>query len=387
MNSNAMLYDFSGIIAQFNTEGGDFEISGFGSGHINDTYLVKNRRDIHPGYLLQKINSFVFKNIDGLMNNMLCVVNHLKQKIRETGGNPDREVLTLIPTKEGKYYYKDNQDNYWRMTCFLADTKSYDLVTTKQQAYQGGVAFGRFQYLLSDLDPALLIDTIPDFLNIEKRLFDFRQAIERDTAGRLKEVKEEVDFLNSRAMAMHEIPNLGRANILPVRITHNDTKFNNILLDKDGNIQCVIDLDTVMPGYIAFDFGDAIRTIINTAAEDEADLNTIQLNIPLFTEFTKGYLSETRSFLTEAELKSLMMGVLLLPYMQAVRFLTDYLEGDVYYKIHFSGHNLQRTHAQIQLFKILELNKTQLENIVETEWNNLKAGATLKAPVIKQDAL
>ncbi|BAU55554.1 N-acetylhexosamine 1-kinase [Mucilaginibacter gotjawali] len=382
-----MLYDFAGIIAQFNTEEGDFEISGFGSGHINDTYLVKNPGSEHPGYLLQKINSFVFKNIGGLMNNMLYVVNHLKQKISETGGNPDKEVLTLIPTKKGKYYYKDQQDNYWRMTCFLADTKSYDLVTTKQQAYQGGVAFGRFQYLLSDLDPALLIDTIPDFLNIEKRLFDFRKAIEGDTAGRLKEVKEEVDFLNSRATAMNEIPKLGRANILPLRITHNDTKFNNILLDKEGNIQCVIDLDTVMPGYIAFDFGDAIRTIINTAAEDEADLNTIQLNIPLFTEFTKGYLSETRSFLTEAELKSLMMGVLLLPYMQAVRFLTDYLEGDVYYKTHFAGHNLQRTHAQIQLFKILELNKTELENILQTEWNNLKPGAILNAPVIKQDAL
>ncbi|WP_295667952.1 aminoglycoside phosphotransferase family protein [uncultured Mucilaginibacter sp.] len=386
MNSSAMLYDFTGIIAQFNIEEGDFEISGFGSGHINDTYLVKYPGSTHPGYLLQKINSFVFKNIDGLMNNMLCVVTHLKHKIGETCGNPDREVLTLIPTKGGKYYYKDLQNNYWRMTCFLADTKSYDLVTTKQQAYQGGVAFGRFQYLLSDLDPAFLIDTIPDFLNIEKRLFDFRKAIERDTAGRLKEVKEEVDFLESRAAAMNEIPKLGKANILPLRITHNDTKFNNILLDKDGNIQCVIDLDTVMPGYIAFDFGDAIRTIINTAAEDEADLNKIRLNIPLFAEFTKGYLSETRSFLTEAELKSLMMGVLLLPYMQAVRFLTDYLEGDVYYKTHFAGHNLQRTHAQIQLFKMLELNKKELENIVQTEWNNLKAGVALKVPVIKQDA-
>jgi hypothetical protein len=383
MNSNVMRYNFTGIIAQFNTEGGDFEISNFGSGHINDTYLVKSSTDTHAGYLLQKINSFVFKNIDGLMNNMLFVVNHLKQKISEAGGNPDKEVLTLIPTKAGKYYYQDELDNYWRMTCFLDDTKSYDLVTTKQQARQGGVAFGKFQYLLSDLDPKVLIDTIPDFLNIEKRLLDFQTAIKNNSADRLEKVRSEVDFLNSWATAMNEIPNLGRAGILPVRITHNDTKFNNILLDKDNNIQCVIDLDTVMPGYIAFDFGDAIRTIINTAAEDEADLNAIQLNIPLFIEFTRGYLSQTKSFLTEAELRSLMMGVLLLPYMQSIRFLTDYLNGDVYYKTHFTEHNLQRTHAQMQLFKMLELNRKELDSIVQTEWNNVQTDV-VEMPVTKQ---
>jgi hypothetical protein len=386
MNNNAMPYNFNDIIAHFNTEGEEFGILNFGSGHINDTYLVKSNTGIHPGYLLQKINSFVFKNIDGLMNNMLYVVNHLKQKVSKAGGDPDKEVLTLIPTKTGKYYYKDEQDNYWRMTCFLADTKSYDLVTTKQQAEQGGVAFGRFQYLLSDLDPKVLIDTIPDFLNIEKRLADFRTAIENNTAGRLKKVQSEVDFLNSWTAAMNEIPKLGRVGILPVRITHNDTKFNNILLDKDNNIQCVIDLDTVMPGYVAFDFGDAIRTIINTAVEDEADLNAIQLNIPLFEEFTKGYLSQTKSFLTEAELKSLVMGVLLLPYMQSIRFLTDYLEGDVYYKTHFAEHNLQRTHAQMQLFKMLELNRKKLEGIVQTEWKNVKTGGVAEIPVIRQDA-
>lgn len=383
MNTNAMPYNFDDIIAHFNTEGENFEISNFGSGHINDTYLVKSNSSAHPGYLLQKINSFVFKNIDGLMNNMLHVVNHLKQKVSKAGGNPDKEVLTLISTDTGKYYYQDGQDNYWRMTCFLEDTQSYDLVTTKQQAHQGGVAFGKFQYLLSDLDPKVLIDTIPDFLNIEKRLYDFKNAVKKDTVGRLKKVKAEVDFLNSWAVAMNEIPKLGKAGILPVRITHNDTKFNNILLDKDNNIQCVIDLDTVMPGYVAFDFGDAIRTIINTAAEDEANLSAIQLNIPLFEEFTKGYLSQTKSFLTNAELKSLVMGVLLLPYMQAIRFLTDYIEGDVYYKTHFAEHNLQRTHAQMQLFKMLELNRKTLEDIVKTEWESIKVIASVDATVTK----
>ena len=381
-----MPYNFTDIIAHFNTEGEDFEISNFGSGHINDTYLVRSNTGVHSGYLLQKINNFVFKNIDGLMNNMLFVLNHLKEKVSKAGGDPDKEVLTLIPTNAGKYYYQDNLDNYWRMTCFLDDTKSYDLVTTGQQAYQGGVAFGRFQYLLSDLDPTILIDVIPDFLNIEKRLHDFNQAVKKDSFGRLKSVKEHVDFLNSWAAAMNEIHKLGEAGILPVRITHNDAKFNNILLDKDNNIQCVIDLDTVMPGFVAFDFGDAIRTIINKAVEDEADLSAIQLNIPLFTEFTKGYLSETKSFLTEVELKSLIMGVLLLPYMQSIRFLTDYLEGDVYYKTHFENHNLQRTLAQMQLFKMLELHKKELENIIRAEWNHLHGGVKANARKAKLDA-
>ena len=372
MNNNAIPYNFSDIIAHFNTEGEDFEISNFGSGHINDTFLVKSKAGEHAGYLLQKINSFVFKDIDGLMNNMLHVTKHLKKKVRQAGGNHDKEVLTIIPTKSGKYYFQDDQSHYWRMTCFLNNTISYDLVTTTQQAGQGGIAFGRFQYLLSSLDPKVLIDTIPNFLNIEKRQHDFKQAINNDKLGRLTSVKTEVDFLNSWTAPMNEIPKLGRAGILPVRITHNDTKFNNILLDQQNNVQCVIDLDTVMPGYVAFDFGDAIRSIINTAAEDEADLSKIQLNIPLFEEFTKGYLSQTKSFLTEHELRSLVMGVLLLPYMQAIRFLTDYLEGDVYYKIHFKEHNLQRTHTQIQLFKMLELNRKQLEKIVKAAWANLQ---------------
>ncbi len=372
MNSRSMVSDFPGIIAQFNITGEDFEVAPFGSGHINDTFLVKGKNGDHPGYLLQKINSYVFKDIDGLMRNMVHVTCHLKKKIAAIpGSDTEKEVLTLIACKNGLYYHKDEVDQYWRMTCFLPDTRSYDLVTTEKQAYQGGVAFGRFQQLLSDLDPSVITHTIPDFLNIEKRLNDFNVAILEDKAGRLKSVSPEVEFLSSRSAAMNEILKLGRAGILPLRITHNDTKFNNILLDRNNNIQCVIDLDTVMPGYVAYDFGDAIRSIINTAEEDEKNLNAIQLNIPLFSEFTKGFLSQTKSFLTESELASLMMGVLLLPYMQAVRFLTDYLNGDVYYKIHSVDHNLQRTRAQMQLFKKLELNREQLSEIVSTVWSDL----------------
>ena len=371
MNNKIMGYDFTDIIKHFNISGDVLEVKPFGSGHINDTFLIKTSAENGTEYLLQKINHFVFKDIGGLMNNMVFITDHLKQKIKETG-DPEKEVLTLVKCNNGKYYCQDELGNYWRMTYFLKDTRSYDLVTTGQQAYQGGVAFGRFQYLLCDMYPGVLVEVIPDFLNIEKRLNDLNSAVKNDKAGRLQTVLTELEFLTSRADKMKEILELGKAGILPLRITHNDTKFNNILLDKDNNIQCVIDLDTVMPGYVAYDFGDAIRSIINTAVEDEKDLDAIRLNIPLFAEFTKGYLSQTISFLTEQELKSLIKGVMLLPYMQAVRFLTDYLEGDVYYKTQFADHNLQRTLAQMQLLKMLELHKQELTDIIQSEWFNLQ---------------
>lgn len=370
MDNKTGAYAFADIIDNFDRAGGAFEIKAFGSGHINDTFLVRSKQGEGLDFLLQKINHFVFKDVDGLMNNMVYVTDHLKKKAA-LAGNPAKEVLNLIKCHSGKYYCQDKQGNYWRMTSFLHDTKSYDLVTTTKQAHQGGVAFGRFQYLLCDLHPGILVDTIPDFLNIEHRLRGLYQAIKDDGAHRLSSVTAEVDFLLSRADGMSQILQAGRAGLLPLRITHNDTKFNNILLDQNDEIQCVIDLDTVMPGYVAYDFGDAVRSIINTAEEDEKDLDAIQLNIPLFEAFVQGYLSQTVSFLTELELKSLMQGVLLLPYMQAVRFLTDYLEGDVYYKTRFDHHNLQRARAQIQLLKRLEAQQDELSNIVLKEWSGL----------------
>lgn len=370
MQSKEMKYNFLDIIAQFNLPGSSAGIKPFGSGHINDTYRVETTSN-GCDYLLQKINNYVFKDVDGLMNNMVYVTSHLKKKISEAGEDADKQVLTLIPAKSGKYYCLDDKGGYWRMTTFLHKTKSYDLVTTAKQAYQGGLAFGRFQCLLCDLGINLLIDSIPDFLNIEYRLDELHHAIQNNSAARLHSVAPQLAFLLSRAENMKDLLHWGRAGILPKRITHNDTKFNNILLDEQDNVQCVIDLDTVMPGYVAYDFGDAVRSIISTATEDEANLSAIRLNIPLFEQFTKGYLSQTVSFLTDQELQSLMKGVLLLPYMQAVRFLTDYLNGDIYYKTQFDGHNLQRTLAQMQLLKMLELHQTELTSIIEEEWLRL----------------
>lgn len=360
-------YNFKHILSNFDIDVDLSTIKTYGSGHINDTFFVKNTLQKEPDYLLQKINDYVFKDVAGLMKNIELVIKHLKQKTL-FATDADKNVLTLVNCKNGQTYFKDEDGNHWRVFYFLSNTRSYDSITTPQQAQQGGMAFGRFQSLLSDLDPTLLIQTIPNFLNIEKRLNDFHLAIENDSAGRVIEVTAEIYFLLERAEGMIEILQLGKTGILPLRITHNDTKFNNVLLDQEDHFQCVIDLDTVMPGYVAYDFGDAIRTIINKGAEDEPDLNKIQLNIPLFEAFTQGYLSETNSFLTGQEVKSLIKGVLLLPYMQAVRFLTDYLQGDIYYKVHSTSHNLQRTRAQIQLVKMLEKNSCGLQDIIEKEW-------------------
>ncbi|UKJ06831.1 phosphotransferase enzyme family protein [Solitalea lacus] len=354
------------ILSQFNIEGTIVEVTPFGSGHINDTYLLRNESENLPDYLLQRINHAIFTDVPGLMNNVLLVTNHLKTKLSEKiDSNPEKEVLTIVKLKNGSLYYNDSNGDYWRIYHYIPNTKSYDILENEEQAYEGGKAFGRFQLLLADLNASLLIETIPNFHNIEMRLNRFNDAVKADVVGRKEEVLQEIKFINERVDQMKSILNLGKAGKLPLRITHNDTKFNNVLLDKNDKVQCVIDLDTVMPGYVAYDFGDAIRTIINSASEDEKDLDKIKLNIPLFESYTKGYFTEAEQFLTPLEVESLMMGVLLFPYMQAVRFLTDYLEGDTYYKTHFEGHNLQRTKAQLQLLKEIEANKSQLQNIIE----------------------
>jgi Ser/Thr protein kinase RdoA (MazF antagonist) len=361
------------LISEFKIDAKIASVKPFGSGHINDTYHIINSDAKRVDYLLQRINHYVFRDVPALMQNLLNVTNHLKQKLSLVpGANTEKEVLTIVETRQGLPYFKDADDDYWRVFHFLKDTRSYDRVETEKQAFEGGKAFGRFQALLSDLDTSLIKDTIPNFHNIEFRLNKLHQASDADTVGRLKQVLPEIEFIKLRAAKMSEILLLGRAGILPQRIVHNDTKYNNVLLNSEDKAQCVIDLDTVMPGYVAYDFGDSIRTIINTTAEDEADLIQIGLNIPLFEAYTQGYFQEAIGFLTEAEIDSLLKGVLLLPYIQAVRFLTDYLEGDHYFKIHSADHNLQRARAQLALLKKLEDNKEILDLIILKTWQHYK---------------
>ena len=359
-------YNIFEIASNFCVEGSIEAIVPHGSGFINDTFHVKNTHPALPGYLLQRVNHHVFQNVPALMANVQLVTSHLKKKLALVpGSNPDKEVLTIVPANDGQSFFCDADGNYWRMYCFLKDTKSYDLVLTEQQAYEGGKAFGKFQLLLADLDAGLIYESIKGFHDISMRLDNFNKAVSADPENRVKDVLPELTFVTERAGAMVSIITLGKEGKLPLRIIHNDTKFNNILLDVNDHAQCVIDLDTVMPGYVAYDFGDAIRTIINTASEDEEDLSKIGLSIPLFTAYAQGYFESAGGFLTDMEIKSLTMGVLLIPYMQGVRFLTDYIAGDVYYKTHFAGHNLQRTRAQFQLLRKLEESAELLDEIIQ----------------------
>ncbi len=351
----------------FDIEGRVVGVSPFGSGHINDTYCVTTDQEGAKQYLLQRVNHHVFKDVPAVMRNIQLVTGHLKSKYQELGAHVQHledRVLTLIPTKAGEAYLRDEAGNFWRMFLLLANTRSYDIVETPRQAKEGGRAFGQFQRLLADLDVNLIHEVLPNFHHIGKRLEKLKEAIEHDVSNRVSEVGDELAFIMQRAARMHTILNMGEAGLLPVRITHNDTKFNNVLLDENDKSQCVIDLDTVMPGYVAYDFGDAIRTIINGAAEDEADLEKVKLNIPLFEAYTAGYFEEAHPFLTQHEIDSLLEGALLLPYMQAVRFLTDFLEGDHYYKTYHAKHNLQRTRAQLKLVEQLELHEHELRQII-----------------------
>lgn len=351
----------------FDIEGDIMAVERFGSGHINDTYRVKTDC---KSYLLQRINNQIFTDVPGLMENTKVVLAHLKQKLAHLGKEKvEKSTLTLIPTQDGTLYYQDEENSFWRMFILLEGTKSYDIVETEVQAYSGGKAFGEFQKQLSDLDPNKLIEILPNFHNIDFRIQNLRTAIVENAANRVDEVQEILNYIFEREQRMRAILLLGNRGDLPLRITHNDTKFNNVLLDEHDRVQCVIDLDTVMPGYVAYDFGDAIRTIINSAAEDEADTDKITLNIPLFKAYAAGYMSEACGFLTEKEMESLLDGVFLLPFMQAVRFLTDYLNGDTYYKIHYSNHNLIRTKAQLKLVQEMELHQKELAAILEQSVN------------------
>jgi len=358
------------IAEKFSIAGNPVAVKRFGSGHINDTFQISTDNLHGPDYLFQRINHYVFKDVEALMQNILIVTEHIRAKLIEQGASDiDKKVLTIVSAKDKQPYYRDENSDYWRMYILIDPTQSYDVLETEHQAREGGRAFGRFQEQLTDLDSNKLKYTIPDFCNIDYRLKNFHQALKQDSALRRDEVWKEIEYILQREDQMSAILQMAEHGEIPLRITHNDTKFNNILLDENDRALCVIDLDTVMPGYVAYDFGDAIRTIINHAAEDEADLSKITLNIPLFSAYTDGYFENARHFLTFHEIESLIEGVLLFPYMQAVRFLTDYLEGDIYYKIQHKEHNLERTRAQLKLAFEVESHRQELNDIIHTMAN------------------
>lgn len=353
------------IVKQFiDCSDNKIDIKPLGAGHINDSYKVEVGQ---KEYVLQRINHSIFKNVKQLQTNISRVTTHIREKLKENGVTDiDRRVLTLLPTKENELYYKDIKGDYWRLMDFIKESKSYDEINP-QLAYQAGLAFGEFQKMLADLPGGPLFETIPNFHNMESRLEDFRQAVKDDKAGRLASVSQLVEEIEKRADEMCKPEQLHREGKLPKRTNHCDTKVNNILFDNNDNVLCVVDLDTVMPGYVLSDFGDFIRTGANKGAEDDKNLDNVEVDLPIFEGYTKGYLEQASSFLTPTEIENLAFGAKLLTYMQTVRFFTDYLNGDTYYKTAYPEHNLVRTKAQFKLLQSLEQNFDAMQKIVRTE--------------------
>jgi len=341
------------ILCHFNIVDKLIRAEAFGNGHINDTLKVI----IDSGeakYVLQRINHAIFTNVDMLQQNISTVTTHIRKKLEARGEQDiDRKVLTFIPATDGRMYHFDGV-NYWRLCLMIPRSRSYDEVN-EAFSYEAGKAFGDFQLMLSDLPEGALGETIPNFHNMEFRLQQFRDAVKADPAGRLSEVADLTEAIEERATAMCIQEKLYREGKLKKRTNHCDTKVNNILFDEqDGSVLCVIDLDTVMPGFVLSDIGDFIRTAANTGAEDDPNPDNVGVNMNIFKAYTRGYMETAKSFLTPLEIKMLPYGGRLLTYMQTVRFLTDYINGDTYYKIHYPEHNLVRSKAQFKLLQSLE---------------------------------
>ena len=353
------------IVSEFRIEGRFTAALPIGSGHINDSYLITTEPHTAPGYVLQRINHSVFRNVPDLTDNILKVTRHLSGKILCAGEKFDFfQVIQLVQTRNGEYYLHDPEGNYWRLYNHIRNSKSYDIVGDPVLAYEGGKAFGIFQYLTSDLNPNILHDILPKFHDISARLTTFRETQQHDPVGRVHEAKEEIGFVMKRADEMHTLQKLGDQGKIPLRVTHNDTKFNNILFNPDNKAISIIDLDTVMPGYILFDFGDAIRSGTNTGTEDEADLRKVNIDLTIFEAYSRGYLEVARDFLSDAEIGLLAFSARFMTYIIGLRFLTDHIGGDHYFKIHFPGHNLQRARAQFKLLRSMEQHFKTMQQII-----------------------
>jgi hypothetical protein len=360
-----MAYNLKEIFDYFVTDSTFLKGEPYGSGHIHDTFRIETHEKDKDDFILQRLNNKIFKNIPELQRNIERVTIHLSNKLRQIPGSDiKRECLCLIRAHDGKSWIIDKDGNYWRMYIFISNHRSYNIVDSPDKAFEGGKAIGRFQAMLSDMPGGPLFETIPSFHNIEKRLQTFNLKIRENPAGRVETVDSEIKEVLQRAEEMKIILRLGNEGKIPLRITHNDTKFNNILLDERDKALCVIDLDTVMPGYVHYDFGDAIRTAANTAPEDETDLTKIRMDINLFKAYSEGYLSETGDTLNEVEKEFLAFAPRLITYTIAVRFLTDFIDGDNYFKIHHEHHNLQRARAQLKLVKSMEEQYEEMKNII-----------------------
>jgi hypothetical protein len=351
-----------------------FEIDGdyvmcrpFGSGHINDTYQVAVENTVGPAkFIFQRINHNIFTNVAGLMDNFSRVTSHLREKLAAMPGrDPGRETLSLVPTCDGNTFHVDENGNHWRAYVFVDEARTFDEVQDAAHAFEAAKTFAEFQKLLMDLPEPELVETIPDFHHTPKRFRKLVAAIEADAAGRAALAKPEIEFALARGESTNLVVDMLASGDLPWRVTHNDTKINNVLINNaDGRGLCVIDLDTVMPGSVLYDFGDQVRTTTGTAAEDEEDLSKVTFQIDMFEQLVNGYLSVGREFLTANEIKLLAFAGRLITFEIGIRFLTDYLEGDVYFKVHKDNHNLYRARTQFEMVRQMEEQADRMEAII-----------------------
>jgi Ser/Thr protein kinase RdoA (MazF antagonist) len=355
--------DLRGLAAQFQFRGQAVEFTPYGNGHINDTYLVTCQAADGPvRSILQRINAQVFRSPQAVIENIERVTAHLAAQL---AGEPDRErrTLTLVPTIDGSNLHVDAEGESWRAYRFIENARSYETAAKAEQAFQAAQAFGRFQQQLASLPAPRLHETIPDFHHTPQRFAALVQAIAADVKGRAALAKPEIEF----ALARLPIAGTLIAANLPERITHNDTKFNNVLLDAaTGESLCVIDLDTVMPGLALYDFGDMVRTTTSPAAEDEQDLSIVAMRFPFFEALVRGYLSTAAQFLTKTEKNFLAFSGKLITFEVGIRFLADYLNGDTYFKVHREGHNLDRCRTQFKLVESIERQEEKMNRLVES---------------------
>ena len=351
------------VAENFKIEGKVISAEPYGSGHINDTRLVITDK---KRYILQRINKNVFKDPATLMDNFVAVTAYLAEKIEAAGGDVMRETLNVIRTKDGEKFYLDSEGQYWRMLVFVEDSVSYDKVERPEQFYDSAVAFGNFQYMLREYPADTLVETIVNFHNTPDRLRQLREAAEKNVVNRLSEVEAEIEFANSREEFIGMFERAHKEGKLPLRVTHNDTKLNNILFDAaSGKALCIIDLDTIMPGYAVNDFGDSIRFGATTALEDEADLTKVNFDISLYELYVKGFVEGAKGGLTDFELDMLPYGAMMMTLECGMRFLADYLSGDTYFRTHRPGQNLDRARNQFKLVADMEKALPEMKAIVD----------------------
>ena len=359
--------DIAEIAGQFCFIGSLAAAVPFGLGHINDTYLVTYRQPDGTlrRYILQRINQFVFKNPAELMENIERVTRHLHDKIVAAGGDPLRETLNLVLARDQRTYARDAHGEYWRAFLFIENARTFESAESPEHIYQAARAFGNFQRQLADFPARQLHETIPFFHDTPRRFRAFQEAVQRDAFGRAAAVRSEIHFLEQREVDTRLLVEGIARGTLPLRVTHNDTKFNNVMIDdRSGKAVCILDLDTVMPGLALYDFGDAVRSGAALAAEDEPDSTRAGLSLEIFDHLAHGYLDVARDFLTPAEVDHLAFSARLITLEQAIRFLGDYLNGDIYYKVHRPGHNLDRARTQIGMLRDMETRFAHMQAVI-----------------------